>query len=1011
MSAPDRAFALVLLCFLLSGASALVYQTAWTREFAFVFGTSELAVATVLAAYMGGLASGAAVGGRLSGRIRRPILAYGLLELAIGVSALAVPLGLRAATWLYVRAFGASAETPEVGGATTALFYTACAFVVLTIPTGCMGATLPLLARHAVRDDAELGRRIGILYAVNTLGAVLGTLLAGFVLLPRLGLSPTVACAVATNALIFVLAALLSRHAPPAAPAAAGAEAGGTRALHPILLLIALSGFVSFSYEVLWTRLLGQLLGASVYAFATMLASFLTGIALGAALAARFATSPRRAAAGFGVAQAATALLSLAAFALLQEMPALAARLATEGTGRLWVDALAAGLVMLPSTLAIGATFPFAVRILARGEADAAPASARVYAWNTAGAIAGALGSGFFLIPLLGFAATLAGGAALNLLLAAGSAWLVRPPRRFLVALAAAGAAALALLPPQTPWSVLRLSPLTLKPLEGAIEYFSVGRSTTVLLLESQGRWWLTNNGLPEAAIAGRATPPSVDRTVQWMASLPALARPELRSMLVIGFGGGLLLEWIPPSVERIDVIELEPEVIAANARVGDRRKQDPLRDPRVHVILNDARNALALSRRRYDAVVSQPSHPWTAGASHLYTREFFELVEGRLAPGGVFLQWIGPAYVDRELLRILVGTLTDVFASVRVYQPGPLQGILLLSSDEPLALEREAARALAQDPAWYEGLALRTPEDVAAALLLDEAGSRRFAEGAPRNRDRRNHLQMRSPLLRLAGKPLLDGDRLALELGEPEAALGLDPTRRLRALLELRFFGRARRALREDADPAWRQLAAALLAEHVAPPGQAAAAYRRVLERQPDLAEARAGLVRVLGARAAGDGRLPASGGDAAEATLLRALVAEAGGRSEAVAALDPALAEVAPGHPLHAQAARLRARWRIQQGTPEQVAEAIVLLDGVRTSSERPAVLLERARAGARVGDAAVVLASLEDWLASPGRARLRADGDARALAQSLVVPDPLRPWAEDLGRRLPARGAPGG
>jgi spermidine synthase len=557
----------------------------------------------------------------------------------------------------------------------------------------------------------------------------------------------------------------------------------------------------------------------------------------------------------------------------------------------------------------------------------------------------------------------------------------------------------------------LRLSPLTLTPLQGALEYFSVGRSTTVLLLETQGRWWLTNNGLPEAAIAGRATPPSVDRTVQWMALLPALARAELRSMLVIGFGGGLLLEWIPPSVEHVDVIELEPEVIAANARVSDRRRQDPLADPRVHVILNDARNALALSRRRYDAIVSQPSHPWTAGASHLYTREFFELVKGRLAPGGVFLQWIGPAYVDRELLRILVATLTDVFSSVRVYEPGPSQGILLLSSDEPLALERDAARVLERDAAWYRGAALLTPEDVAAALLLDEAGARRFSEGAPRNRDRRNHLQMRSPLLRLANKPLLDGERLVLDLGEPAATLELDPTRRLRALLELRFFDRARRALRESRDPAWRQLGSALLAEQVASPGQAAAAYRRVLEQQPDLAEARAGLIRVLGARAAGDGQLPHPGGDAAEALLLRGLAAEADRDYGELEALDASLGALGPDHLLHGQAVRLRARWRVQSGDPARGREAIVLLDDLRRSSERPVVLLERARAGARAGEAAVTLASLEDWLIAPGRARLHAEGDARALLRDLAVPDPLRPWAEDLALRLEPRGTPGG
>jgi spermidine synthase len=999
----DRAFALVLLCFLLSGASALVYQTAWTREFAFVFGTSELAVATVLAAYMGGLAAGAAVGGRLSRRVRRPVRAYGVLELLIGLSALAVPLGLRGATWLYALLFGGGAETPEVGGLATALFYTACAFVILTFPTGCMGATLPLLARHAVRDDAELGRRIGLLYAVNTLGAVLGTVLAGFVLLPRLGLSATLACAVGANVAIFGLAVLLSRSAPPPAAgteARARAEGAG---IPLVLPLIATSGFVSFSYEVLWTRLLGQLLGASVYAFATMLASFLVGIALGAAIAARFATSPRRAAAGFGLAQLATAVLSLAAYAVLQQMPALAARLAAGGTTRLGVDALTAGLVMLPSTLSIGATFPFAVRVLARGEADAGPASARVYAWNTSGAIAGALGSGFFLIPALGFAATLAGGVGLNLLLAAASAFLVRPPLRRLVAFAAAGALAFALLPPRTPWSVLRLTPLTLNPLQGEVEYYSVGRSTTVLLLANKGRWWLTNNGLPEAAIEPPDAPPSVDRTVQWLGLLPVLARPELRSMLVVGFGGGGVLEWVPPSVERVDVIELEPEVIAANAKVGARRRHDPLRDPRVHLVLNDARNALALTGRRYDAVVSQPSHPWTAGASHLYTREFFELVKSRLAPGGVFLQWIGPAYVDRELLRILVGTLADTFASVRVYQPGSLQGLLLLASEQPLPVGRAAARVLARDGPWYQGVALRAPEDVEAALLFDEAGARRFSAGAPRNSDRRNHLQMRSPLLRLAGKPLLDGEQLVLEAGEPPALAELDPTRKLRALLELRFYERARRALRESDDRAWRQLGAGLLAERLAAAQQAAAAYRRALALRPELTEARAGLIRVLGARAASDGALPARGGDAEEAVVLRALAAEAERRFAEVEVLEPSLAAIGPAHPLHGAAVRLRARWRIESGAAGRGREAIELLDGLRGQWERPAVLLERARGAARAGDPELALASLEGFASTPAQDRRRDAPAAAALLRSLELPESAHGWRQDLALRL--------
>ena len=166
------------------------------------------------------------------------------------------------------------------------------------------------------------------------------------------------------------------------------------------------------------------------------------------------------------------------------------------------------------------------------------------------------------------------------------------------------------------------------------------------------------------------------DATLHWLALLPTLARPDAREVAVVGFGGGALLELVPPSVRAVDVIELEPEVLAANAAVGSERRADPLADPRMHVILNDARSALALSGKRYDAIVSQPSHPWTAGASHLYTREFFELAKSRLGDDGVLVQWIGPAYVDEELLRILVATLGDVLPHVRVYQARRNAGI-----------------------------------------------------------------------------------------------------------------------------------------------------------------------------------------------------------------------------------------------------------------------------------------------------------------------------------------------
>jgi len=206
---------LLLLCFFASGGAALLYQTAWAREFATVFGTSELAVAAVLAAYMAGLAAGAALAGRFAGRVRRPVLAYGALELGIALGALAVPLGIRGVTALYVSQFGGLDVLPEGESLARTLFHVAGAFVVLMPCAALMGATLPLLARHAVRSDQQIGPRVGLLYAMNTAGAIAGTVCTGFWLLPALGLRHTVYVGVGINFLVFLAAAALARGAAP----------------------------------------------------------------------------------------------------------------------------------------------------------------------------------------------------------------------------------------------------------------------------------------------------------------------------------------------------------------------------------------------------------------------------------------------------------------------------------------------------------------------------------------------------------------------------------------------------------------------------------------------------------------------------------------------------------------------------------------------------------------------------------------------------------------------------
>jgi spermidine synthase len=722
----------VVCCFVLSGFAALVYQTAWMRQFALLFGTSELAVATVLSAYMAGLALGAAVAGRRIEHIKRPILVYGLLEAGVAVSASAVPLILSLAGTLYVAVMGGQPNPADASGLGQPAWYLCVTFVALAIPTSCMGATLPILTKYAVHSTQQIGPRVGLLYAMNTVGAVGGTLAAGFLLLPALGLSGTVWIAIAVNGLIFVIASSIARRAGSAVTRETSVAAANPSVVHEhrmtdvwILPLMLISGANTFAYEVLWTRLLGHVLGGSIVSFATMLASFLSGIALGSAVAARIAKNRERATVGFILAQVGIAVTSIVIYRTLHSV--------VPDTAGLRANVGLAVAILLPATLFIGATFPFAVRILTRDAAQAGPGSARVYAWNTVGAIVGAIVAGYFLIPALKYEGAIQIAVFTSMALALVASLVVS--RRHIALAATITAIAVMLLltyRPQRPEEILRASPLT-DVRDGAMRYYEVGRSATVVMLESDGFFNLRTNGLPEASTNLRGAPP-YEHNQRLLSLLPVLARPDIKDMLVVGFGAGVALEGIPKSVKSIDVIELEPRVIDANRSIGSERQLDPLQDPRIHIFINDARSALELTSKRYDAIISQPSHPWTAGASHLYTREFMELARKHLKPGGVFLQWMNTEFVTKSLLKSLCATILDVYPHARAYQWNP-EILFFLGSDEPLDVEREVAatgRPIKDDPTLYFEEGIGSVEDLLVALVMDEPNLRSFSRGAP---------------------------------------------------------------------------------------------------------------------------------------------------------------------------------------------------------------------------------------------------------------------------------------
>lgn len=941
---------------------------------------------------MAGLTLGAWAGARRAMTTPRPLLAYAALEALAACGALLVGPALRAVACLEEALFGGLAALPESGAGAQALFPGAAAFVILLVPTACLGATLPFLARAVVREESQIGRRVGLLYGLNTLGAAAGAAVSVFVLLPALGLSRTAASAAGAGLLVAVVAAGLAR-GEAAGSLAAPREGAGSVAVRPtgsrwVLPVVAVSGAVSFTYEILWTRLLEHPLGGSIYAFGAMLAVFLAGLGLGGLVAGPLARTAERARVGLSLATLGTGLFATAGFLALER--------AVAGSGpaspELLVVALRYAPLLLPATVCAGAVVPLAVRLLAREAHEAGAASGLVLTWSTVGAVAGAVATGLYLLPALRFEGVfrLAAGVSFGL---AGTVALAGRRGRFpLAACAAAAAAATVAFPLPVPWSVLSTGGLGL-PVPGVPILYAVGRSATVLVKDAGPELRLTTNGLPESALQPPGARAGRFATARWLSLLPLAARPEARSLLVIGLGAGVSIEDLPASVAEVEVVELEPEVVRANRKLSAWRRTDPLRDARVSVRTNDARTALRLTRKRFDAIVSQPSHPWTAGAAHLFTRELFVSARDRLAPGGVLAQWMGLQLVDEGLFRSLLATLTGVFPYVEVYRPDSGPSILFVASDVPLAVEEGAARALPSAREAWAAVGVLTPLDLAVARVLDTEGARRLGEGWPEVTDDRNLLQTRSP--RALAHPLEGPALVSLLAPLDPLARGASDSTLLYAVRRLLEQGAGERALRLATAIRGEGARKTAFALHDLALGRTTAA-REALEaavaRSPGEVETLAALLRTqAGPKAAEASQAVARwvSTDPLAAAFVGASEAGIswGASAEGRMAGDAALAAIPPEHPLFVPALRLRVEGRLRDGGEARAREAMALLEPLLARRHLLPDHLLRARLALRAGDSDAAVASLHEVSTSRfptgPSARLRAEALALAAA----------------------------
>ena len=580
-----------LFCFFFSGAAGLIYQVVWTRMLTQIFGNTTYAIATVLSAFMAGLAIGSYLFGQIADRGKNDFLIYGILEAGVGVYGFLVPWIFAMAQKVYGPIFGLNESYPFVFN--LVLFFLS--FVLLVFPTLLMGATLPVLSRFFVRSFAQFGRRVGDLYATNTLGAVIGCAAGGFFLIPTLGMRKTVYVAATVNLVIAAVIVIVDRlrdKTPlevvpePTAEETTAPEAHSASLLRWVVLTsFGLSGFASLVYENAWTRSLTLVIGSSIYSFSTMLVTFLIGLALGGFIYARFLGDREARLSTFGLIELWVGLSALATIPLFEKLPLIFIRL-LHGFGDtftvfLYLQIFLSALVMFIPTVLLGMTFPLVARLFTQSLYRVGSGVGSSYAANTVGAVLGAFAGGFILIPHLGVQNAIIFAVVMNLLV---GAWLViSDPRLSWVPRYGLGLAVV-VLAVIVPLKIRRWDPHVLTsgvtiyadryeslPTDSLrieemrrddVLYYREGLTTTVSVHRIPGSDYVyfKSNGKIDGSYG--------DALSQLMTSYIAmLLHPKAERALTIGLGSGMSAKALATfkSLKEIEVIEIEPAMIAAS--------------------------------------------------------------------------------------------------------------------------------------------------------------------------------------------------------------------------------------------------------------------------------------------------------------------------------------------------------------------------------------------------------------------------------------------------------------
>ena len=766
-------------CFAVSGATSLVLQVAWSKELSYILGSTLYGSATVVAAFMAGLGIGSALAGRYAERLARPVRSYALIQFGIAAcGAVSIPV-FRATEPVFRFLFQTFA--PGEAGFLLARFLVV--FFLILLPVTLMGMTLPIIVGAYARRKEKYGFEAGLIYGVNTLGATFGTWLAGFFILPLFGLWKTCVIAGLSDAVVGILALWVDRRLSPLedirlerrqhrtrrGASLVSASPPWSRKQWMVGSLFAVSGAAAMVYEVGWFRLLGLTMGPSVYVFSAILGIFLLGVGLGSTVAARWAERIRFGGVwSFAMLEGVLCLLGLGQTFYYNRLPQLNYDLFIWSTnsfglsGLFWGQLGVAAVVVLPACLVMGALFPVTVRAVREsGREETSPEAnvGRLYVMNTFGGIVGSLAAGFLMVPRIGVWKTLIGTSLASGALALIALVLASQLGRIMRTACAVGILAASIVLAATApaldialfnQGLYREAYTTRKldldrPRKEQLVYFHEGINSPVAVFNIGGEATLRVSGKVDAS-----TIPGDFTTQLFVGHLPVMFNENPARVAVIGYGSGMsaMAALTHPEVRSLDIIEIERGVIEASPYF-ECINLNSLADPRTHVVLDDARVYLTHTGKTYDVITSEPSNPWMAGMSNLFTTDFYRIVRERLSPNGVFGQWIQTYELSEETFKVILASIHDVFPHVVVFRP-VVGDVVVLASKRPIQVPWENFRKrFLGDRAFasFERVGIVNPFQLFFHFYASENVVERFIAGTSfRNTDDNVWLEYRMP-------------------------------------------------------------------------------------------------------------------------------------------------------------------------------------------------------------------------------------------------------------------------